>query len=54
LEEVEARYVIVEAFTGLAFGVTRATFDVDILVDLREIADLIVGQPPFPGDHHRV
>ncbi|MGC9348409.1 MAG: hypothetical protein ACP5JG_09755 [Anaerolineae bacterium] len=36
LEQIEARYMIVGAFAGLAFGVTRATFDVDILVDLRE------------------
>ncbi len=36
LEEIEAPYMIVGAFAGLAFGVTRATFDVDILVDLRE------------------
>jgi hypothetical protein len=28
--------MIVGAFAGLAFGVNRATFDVDILVDLRE------------------
>ncbi len=34
LEEIEAPYMIVGAFAGLAFGVTRATFDVDILVDL--------------------
>jgi hypothetical protein len=36
LEEIEAPYMIVGAFAGLAFGVTRVTFDVDILVDLRE------------------
>lgn len=36
LEEIEARYMIVGAFAGLAFGVSRATFDVDILVDLHE------------------
>lgn len=35
LEEIEAPYMIVGAFAGLAFGVNRATFDVDILVDLR-------------------
>jgi len=28
--------MIVGAFGGLAYGITRATFDVDILVDLRE------------------
>ena len=36
LEEIRAPYMIVGAFAGLAFGVTRATFDVDILVDLHE------------------
>jgi hypothetical protein len=36
LEEIEAPYMIVGAFAGLAFGVNRATFDVDILVDLQE------------------
>jgi len=34
LEEIGAPYMIVGAFAGLAFGVNRATFDVDILVDL--------------------
>ncbi|HNT75684.1 MAG TPA: hypothetical protein PKH77_11770 [Anaerolineae bacterium] len=36
LEEIAAPYMIVGAFAGLAFGVNRATFDVDILVDLHE------------------
>jgi hypothetical protein len=36
LEEIEAPYMIVGAFAGLAYGINRATFDVDILVDLRE------------------
>jgi hypothetical protein len=36
LEEINAPYMIVGAFAGLAFGINRATFDVDILVDLRE------------------
>jgi hypothetical protein len=36
LEEIDAPYMIVGAFAGLSFGVNRATFDVDILVDLRE------------------
>lgn len=36
LEEIKAPYMIVGAFGGLAYGITRATFDVDILVDLRE------------------
>ena len=36
LEEIQAPYMIVGAFGGLAYGITRASFDVDILVDLRE------------------
>jgi len=36
LEEINAPYMIVGAFAGLAFGITRTTFDIDILVDLRE------------------
>ncbi len=36
LEEIGAPYMIVGAFAGSVFGVTRVTFDVDILVDLRD------------------
>ena len=36
LDEIGARYMIVGAFAGLAFGINRITFDIDILVDLRE------------------
>lgn len=36
LDEIGAPYMIVGAFAGLAFGITRTTFDIDILVDLRE------------------
>ena len=36
LEEIEAPYMLVGAFAGSAFGISRATFDVDILVDLQE------------------
>ena len=36
LEEIEADYMIVGAFAGLAFGISRTTFDVDILVALGE------------------
>ncbi|MGD9101376.1 MAG: hypothetical protein PVF45_12925 [Anaerolineae bacterium] len=36
LEDIKAPYMIVGAFAGLAFGVNRTTFDIDILVDLRE------------------
>jgi len=36
LDEIEAPYMIVGAFAATAFGLRRATFDVDIIVDLRE------------------
>ena len=36
LEEIGAPYMLVGAFAGSAFGITRATFDVDMLINLRE------------------
>lgn len=36
LEKLGIDYVIIGAFAGIAYGVTRATFDVDIVVDLKE------------------
>ena len=36
LDEIGAPYMIVGAFGGYPFGITRVTFDIDILVDLRE------------------
>ncbi len=36
LDEIGAPYMLVGAFAGLAFGITRSTFDMDILVDLSE------------------
>jgi hypothetical protein len=36
LDDINAPYMIVGAFAGFAFGISRATFDVDILVDLQE------------------
>jgi len=36
LDEIGAPYMIVGAFAATAFGLRRATFDVDIIVDLRE------------------
>lgn len=47
LEDIEAPYMIVGAFAGLAYGVNRVTFDVDILVDLRE-ADFEALAAHFP------
>lgn len=49
LEKIEAPYMIVGAFAGLAFGVNRATFDIDILVDLRASdCDTLAAQFPLP------
>lgn len=36
LDEIDAPYMIVGAFAGYAFGLTRVTMDIDILVDLRD------------------
>jgi hypothetical protein len=36
LDEIGAPYMIVGAFGGTIYGITRATHDIDIIVDLRE------------------
>jgi hypothetical protein len=36
LEQLRIEYVIIGAFAGASYGVNRATFDVDIVVHLRE------------------
>lgn len=36
LERLQAPYVIIGAFAGTSYGVTRVTLDVDIVVDLKE------------------
>ena len=36
LDEINAPYMIVGSFAGYAFGITRATLDIDIIVDLQE------------------
>ncbi len=36
LDEINAPYMLVGAFAGLPFGITRTTADIDILVDLKE------------------
>jgi hypothetical protein len=49
LDEINAPYMIVGAFAGLAFGITRMTFDIDILVDLREEDfDALADRFPLP------
>jgi hypothetical protein len=48
LEQLEVPYVIIGAFAGVTYGVTRATYDVDIVVDLDEsqIEGLAEAYPP--------
>lgn len=36
LEDIQAPYVIIGAFAGAVYGVTRTTFDIDMIVDLSE------------------
>jgi len=47
LDEIGAPYMIVGAFGGTIFGITRATHDIDIIVDLRE-ADFEALSQRFP------
>jgi len=47
LDEIGAPYMIVGAFGGYPFGITRVTFDIDILVDLRK-QDFEVLSQRFP------
>jgi hypothetical protein len=48
LEKLNAPYVIIGAFAGASYGVTRVTADVDIVVDLSEahIEALSATYPP--------
>ncbi|PWB72643.1 MAG: hypothetical protein C3F07_11340 [Anaerolineales bacterium] len=49
LEKIDAPYVIVGAFAGSVFGITRSTADVDIMVDLRdEDCEALSEQFPLP------
>ena len=47
LEDINAPYVIIGAFAASMYGATRATYDIDIVVDLREthIAALVAAYP---------
>lgn len=47
LEEIGASYMIVGAFGGTIYGITRATHDIDIIVDLHE-ADFEALSKKFP------
>lgn len=47
LDDIDAPYMIVGAFGGTIYGITRATHDIDIIVDLRE-ADYEALSQKFP------
>jgi hypothetical protein len=47
LDEIGAPYMIVGAFGGYAFGISRTTYDIDILVDLND-ADFVALSKYFP------
>jgi hypothetical protein len=48
LERLEIPYVVIGAFAGTSYGINRATYDVDIVVDLSEehIEALTKAYPP--------
>lgn len=48
LERLNVPYVIISAFAGTSYGITRVTLDVDIVVDLDEdhIQALAAAYPP--------
>ncbi len=48
LEAMGAPYMVIGAFAGAVYGVTRTTYDIDIVVDLDEghIAALVAAYPP--------
>ncbi len=48
LEAIKAPYVIIGAFAATLYGVTRATYDIDIVVDLsaKHIQALVAHYPP--------
>lgn len=57
-EQLDIPYVIIGAFAGMSYGVTRLTADVDIVVDLHEnhIQALAAAYPPprFYADPHQM
>jgi len=49
LDEIGAPYMLVGAFAGYVYGMTRTTFDIDILVDLgEEHFDALSARFPLP------
>lgn len=49
LEAIQSPYVIIGAFAATVYGITRATFDIDIIVDLsEEHIQALTGRYPLP------
>lgn len=49
LERINAPYMIIGAFAGTVYGITRVTYDIDIVVDLLdEHADMLSEAYPLP------
>lgn len=49
LERINAPYMIIGAFAGTVYGITRVTYDIDIVVDLLdEHADMMSEAYPLP------
>lgn len=48
LEQSSISYVIIGAFAGMSYGITRATVDIDMVVDLKsdDIEKLVAAFPP--------
>ena len=47
LEEIGAPYMVIGGFAATLYGITRATYDIDIVVDLKEqhIITLVAAYP---------
>ncbi len=58
LEEFQIDYVIIGAFAGVTYGVTRTTYDVDIVVDLKfhqiEALAEAFPTPRYYADSHQI
>ena len=58
LEAIDAPYMIIGAFAGAVYGVTRTTYDIDIVVDLQEthIRALVAAYPlpRYYADPHQM
>lgn len=49
LEKIHAPYMVIGAFAGTVYGITRVTYDIDIVVELMdEHADALSASYPLP------